>query len=432
MPTPTMLHDNSTNGLAHSILNSLVEGVVVHAANGSIVWCNDVAPEILGLPVDQILGRTAIDPRWRAVHGDGSPWPGDTHPIVETIATRRATTNVLMGLHRPDDSMVWLQVSSSPLDEASEVPGGAVATFVDVTERHNLLRQLETARDELQNLFAASPTGMALMSAELDVVKVNAAFADMVGWSEADLVAGGMDLVIHPDDLATANGMGEQLLSGQLEAYRAERRLVHRDGQILHVIIAPVVVSAMGDVPWRIFSQVVDVTESRRHEQQLRFLAEHDSLTGLLNRRGFARHLHAHLASDAPGGGVLIVDLDHFKQVNDRDGHEGGDRLLVAIARTMRERLHPATELARLGGDEFAVLVRAVDGAVPTREAQGVVDAVIEICADFEGHHHDVTASVGVAPLSGPSTASAVLKRADDALYIAKRAGRSRWALLDA
>jgi diguanylate cyclase (GGDEF)-like protein/PAS domain S-box-containing protein len=337
-----------------------------------------------------------------------------------------------MGVHRPDGSMVWLQVSSSPLDDASEMPGGAVTTFVDVTERHNLLRQLETARDELQNLFAVSPTGMTLLSAELDVVKVNPAFADMVGWTEAELVAGGMELVIHPDDLGTANEMGEQLLSGHLEAYRAERRLVHRNGQILHVILAPVIVSAMGDVPWRIFSQVVDVTESRRYEQQLRFMAEHDMLTGLLNRRGFACLLHTHLASDVPGGGVLIVDLDHFKQVNDRGGHESGDRLLVAITRTMRERLHPSTDIARLGGDEFGLLVRGIEGAEPTSEAQAVVDAVIEICADFEGHQHDVTASVGVAPLSGPSTASAVLKRADDALYIAKREGRSRWACLDA
>jgi diguanylate cyclase (GGDEF)-like protein/PAS domain S-box-containing protein len=431
MSTPT-LPEIGTHGLAHSILNSLVEGVVVHAPDGSIVWCNDTALEVLGLTVDQLLGRQPVDPRWRAVHGNGSPWPGDTHPVMVTIATRRAVPNVVMGVHRPDNSMVWLQVSSSPLDEDTEVPGGAVATFVDVTERHSLLRQLETARDELQNLFAMSPTGMALMSAELDVVRANAAFTDMVGWSEADLIVGGLKLVIHPDDLATATDMGEQLLSGQLGAYRAERRLVHRDGQILHVIIAPVIVSAIGDVPWRIFSQVVDVTESHHHEQQLQFLAEHDALTGLLNRRGFARQLHGHLESGASGGAVLIVDLDHFKQVNDRGGHEAGDRLLVAITRTMRDRLHPTTEVARLGGDEFGVLVRAVEGAVPTSEAQAVVDAVIEICADFEGHHHDVTASVGVAPLSGPSTASAVLKRADDALYIAKREGRSRWACLEA
>ncbi|MGE3687790.1 MAG: diguanylate cyclase [Acidimicrobiia bacterium] len=431
-PPPTSFHDFSGPDFAGSILDSLVEGVVVIAAHGSIVWCNQAAGEILGVSCNELVGKQSVDSRWPAVHEDGAPWTVETHPAMVAIATGRTVRNALMGVPHPDGSTSWLQVSSSPLGESSGPPSGAVATFVDVTARHNLLRQLEMARDQLVNLFEVSPTGMALMSEELAIVRVNAAFADMVGWSEADIVAGGMALVMHPDDVSIASDMGERLLSGELTSYRAERRLVHRTGQIIHVVIAPVIVSAIGNVPWRIFSQIVDVTESRRHEQQLRFLAEHDTLTGLLNRRGFARQLQGHLEGDSTQGGLLLVDLDHFKQVNDRGGHETGDRMLVAIALAIRERLHPTSEIGRLGGDEFAVLVRCGDTDVLVREAEAVLDAVLATSSDFEGQQHDVTASVGIAPLSAPSTSSALFKRADDALYVAKRDGRSRWARLDA
>jgi diguanylate cyclase (GGDEF)-like protein len=101
---------------------------------------------------------------------------------------------------------------------------------------------------------------------------------------------------------------------------------------------------------------LVDITERRRRERELRFAAEHDALTGLDNVRRF-RDLFDERLENRPFGTLLMIDLDGFKSVNDAYGHKAGDEVLVAIARALREAIGPSDNAARLGGDEFAVLL---------------------------------------------------------------------------
>ncbi len=106
--------------------------------------------------------------------------------------------------------------------------------------------------------------------------------------------------------------------------------------------------------------QVQDVTERRRYESELRYLADHDPLTGLLNRRAFARELEAHLEHVrryGATGAAMVLDLDHFKNINDTLGHGTGDELIVALASALREELGERVAIARLGGDELALLI---------------------------------------------------------------------------
>ena len=174
------------------------------------------------------------------------------------------------------------------------------------------------------------------------------------------------------------------------------------------------------------------LTERRRYESELRYLADHDPLSSVYNRRRFEQELQREL--DHAGGrnrrGVLLVlDVDDFKAINDTLGHAAGDAVIARLGETLRERLRSADVVARLGGDEFAAILRRTDVAEALETAHTLQalasDRLGEVLGDWGRR---VTLSIGMAPIDG-STATTVdelLGRADRALYAAKAAGKNR------
>ncbi|WP_041830006.1 putative bifunctional diguanylate cyclase/phosphodiesterase [Actinoplanes missouriensis] len=178
-----------------------------------------------------------------------------------------------------------------------------------------------------------------------------------------------------------------------------------------------------------------DVTEQRRLEDDLTHQAYHDSLTGLANRVLFRTRLeqaHAAAARDGSTLGVLFIDLDDFKEVNDTLGHAIGDQLLIAVAQRITATIGAGSTAARMGGDEFAVLVGQCDRADAAEDVAArlvaALAAPIEL-ADGEGGVHLVSgaASVGVATNSEAANATEMLRHADLALYLAKGLGKGGW-----
>lgn len=176
---------------------------------------------------------------------------------------------------------------------------------------------------------------------------------------------------------------------------------------------------------------VTDITERKQMESRLRLLATTDDLTGCLNRRAFFTAAEQELERAVRYGGavsVLMVDLDHFKNINDRFGHAVGDRALKAAAAVMAEGLRDNDALGRLGGEEFAVLLpeTALDGAMPVAERLRAAVAALEVPLDG-GDILRLTASLGAAErLPDESAPDQLLARADCALYRAKAEGRNR------
>jgi diguanylate cyclase (GGDEF)-like protein/PAS domain S-box-containing protein len=183
---------------------------------------------------------------------------------------------------------------------------------------------------------------------------------------------------------------------------------------------------------------VVDITERKQIEQQLKHQAFHDALTGLPNRILFMdrlEHALARLRRKTAGKfslAILFLDLDRFKVINDSLGHESGDRLLVEAARRVESCLRPGDTAARLGGDEFTILLEDVDDvqaviAVAERTAQTLQQPL-----DLHGHDVYITTSIGIAFSSGPGdSAEALLRDADVAMYRAKSNGRAQYEVFD-
>ncbi len=209
-----------------------------------------------------------------------------------------------------------------------------------------------------------------------------------------------------------------------------EKRYFTAEGDQIWVLLSVSLVRDDEGKPEHFISQIIDITERKQSEAHLVYLADHDPLTGLWNRRRFAEELERHAARSrryGNTGALVTLDLDRFKYVNDTLGHKAGDALIVHVASTLQSRLRDSDALARLGGDEFAVLLDHVDAET----AQAIAAELCETVAATPLHIAEtpvyITLSAGVTTVD-PSIDSeeAALVAADVAMYDAKHQGRNR------
>jgi diguanylate cyclase (GGDEF)-like protein/PAS domain S-box-containing protein len=243
---------------------------------------------------------------------------------------------------------------------------------------------------------------------------------------------------VHPDDLDEVRAVVARARSGLEEASNVELRVLHRDGS-LRVLSATL---SMAKAPEHdLIVNLHDITTQQALEDRLRHDASHDSLTGLLNRKAFGDFYESACSRAARhewAVGLLYIDLDGFKEINDSFGHNVGDTVLVEAGHRLSACTRGDEVVARLGGDEFAVLVESVT------DEDAVVALAERILAELARPILDLPpemvlgASIGIAVSSDPgsregvtpgSEMTSLLTEADEAMYRAKRNGRSRWEM---
>jgi diguanylate cyclase (GGDEF)-like protein/PAS domain S-box-containing protein len=295
--------------------------------------------------------------------------------------------------------------------------------------------QAETEK-RFHRAFDHAPIGMALASPEGRWLQVNHSLCKIVGYSEAELLERDYQALTHPEDLKKFCSEIDHILQGEYQTQQLECRFLHKTGHEVWTIAGVSLLSDTQDEAPHLIFQIQDITERKRAEQQLLHEAYHDALTGLPNRAWFVEQLEKSLESVKQGKeelfGILFLDLDRFKVINDSIGHMYGDQLLVGIAERLRKCLRPGDKVARLGGDEFTILLSGV------REVGEVIDVANriqkEIAHPFKlsGYEMFTTVSIGIAlSTSGYEAPEELLRDADTAMYQAKSSGKAQYVIFD-
>jgi len=290
----------------------------------------------------------------------------------------------------------------------------------------NQLKLMEQRLELWAKVFEASSESILILSQDFTLLTANEAFYRATGYSSEDLVGGQTDFLLLNDgelnDLEHALGRANSW-QGEAQVRRASR------GEYPAWLIVSTVRHKHGDVSHYICT-IIDVTERKRNEARIQFLAEHDVLTELPNRALFSKRLAAELKhADSKGlcTAVLFIDLDRFKNINDSLGHHVGDGLLRSVSRRLLSGLRPGDTVSRLGGDEFTVILSGIPDAETARH---IIETRI---LPSLSHPHivgesslEISCSVGVAmyPSDGQDI-SALMQNADAAMYQAKAAGRN-------
>jgi diguanylate cyclase (GGDEF)-like protein/PAS domain S-box-containing protein len=417
-----------------ALLESAPDAMVIVDWHGHIQLINAQAERIFGWRREELVGQNIaelIPERFRARHREHlKGYLPDAH-------ARGMGSGLELFGRRQDGSEFPVEISLGPLqtDQGLLVS----AAIRDITERKRAETARRDAEEQFRTAFEAAPVGMALVALDGRMVQVNRALCDIVGYPAGQLEGVFAASISHPDDAAEDVTEIARLMAGEATRFRAERRYIHADGQFVPVDLSVAVVHDSKGAPRHLLAQVNDITERKRFEGQLQYLADHDPLTGTFNRRRFEHELQRELARVGrfdSGGAVLAIDLDHFKYVNDTLGHSVGDELISRVGQLFCDRLRATDTIARLGGDEFAVILPGVDRAGAVAAAEGLLSALREegrIGPSHDGDHpRRVTGSIGIALLGGDGLGGEEkMVEADIAMYDAKEAGRDRVRVYD-
>ncbi len=402
---------DESEALHRRIIASLPDAVVVALGpDGRFTIADGPGLRAIGVEPEQLLGRhvTEVLPAGRAeplLRAQRVALAGETSTFDHTTASGRT-----------------LATEVAPLRDDAGAIVGALLVGRDVTEGRAAQRERREAEERFQRAFDAAPGGMALVALDGTFLRVNDALGETLGRTPAALVGRRVCAVTHPGDVAALT----EVFGEEADA-RLEQRVLRPDGEERQVELTTTLVRDGRARALYLVLQLVDVTERREAERALRALADHDGLTGLLNRRRFREELAVAATRPAHGAreaSLLALDLDQFKLVNDRFGHAAGDALLVAVADTLRRRLRSTDAAGRLGGDEFVVLLADTPPAAAALVARHLQAAIAE--HGPAGHGDEavaVRASIGVVavPPGGAATAAELLASADEAMYADKR-----------
>ncbi len=406
-----------------TLVEQSLEGIII--AQGippDLVFANPAMGQILGYTPEELI---TLSP---------GKIQGLVHPEDRTIFFGRFKDRLegkpappryeVRGIHK-DGSVRWLEISS--VRTVYREQPAVRATFLDITERRLAEEVLRESEIRLRKLFEAIPESVMVHDEEGNILYINDVGAKRLEWPAEDLVDKNLREIVKPENAALVSSHVRMALTNGLCSF--ETTYISRTGKHIASEVNERPIELEGKNV--ILSVARDITEHKRAERQLTYVATHDALTGLPNRVLFNDRFNLALAQAHRRQqklAVLLLDLDRFKDINDTLGHSVGDQLLRVISKRLKVLLRKSDTLARMGGDEFLFLVPDIT------QVENVIEVARKIILSFrepflvEEHELRTTASIGVAifPDDGADT-DTLLKNADIAMYGAKQKGRNNY-----
>lgn len=423
-------------------------------ARGQLVWVNPSVERLSGYSVDEMMAMVDF-PKSLIV-------PDDVDRVMKEF--QRALKGgsgegITMRMRRKDGDVFWASVSYQPIFGRGGEFLGHRSSIRDITElkqtefvlqeaieelrqsediQRRLLDQSRGEQARMTSLLSAMNIGILFENAENRVLYVNPAFrrvwlirdnVELAGYPTTDVLSYSANVLARPDHFS-------KHILYVMETHEVSEtfEIVMADGRVVTQLSYPV-----RDSDSRFIGRLwiyEDVTRERQTAEQLIYLAERDSLTGLYNRHRFQEELGRMLVdSDRRNnpGALLFFDLDEFKYINDTFGHRAGDAMLIRVAGEVSTLVRRNEVFSRLGGDEFAILLPEADQREVAQLAERVVRAISQIPFRFEGQNIRLTVSLGIAMYpEHADNAEALIAHADAAMYQAKEAGKNAWRVYHA
>lgn len=267
-----------------------------------------------------------------------------------------------------------------------------------------------------------------------EFIEVNEAWCSLFGYSQEEVLSQHMtwQQLTHPDDLGPSDLMLKKMLAGEVPDYKIDKRYLNKDGKVVWGSVQVKLVRDEKGEPEFTIGTIQDITERKQAEKMINFMAYHDKLTGLPNRALLFDRLSQVISQakrDNKYVALLFADLDGFKDINDKYGHEAGDNVLKMAAQRFLACVREVDTVARFGGDEFAIILGNLDDP---HQAKGVAEKVVQAFAQSmvlaDGGECSVGASVGISiyPEHG-SAMDNLMTAADQAMYESKRLGKNTY-----
>ena len=297
----------------------------------------------------------------------------------------------------------------------------------------DLMFALRESQQKLQTLVDTALDAVVMMDADGCITGWNRQATAIFGWTAQEIMGRTIAATIVPERHRAGHtaGLLQFLATGEgpYMNKRVETQALHRNGHEFPVELAIAAVVTGGKPQFSAF--IRDITERQRAEAELKEMATTDFLTGLSNRRHFISRMTEELARlqrfDGPCATVLMLDLDHFKRVNDSYGHSTGDAMLKHIGALLRDELRKIDSAGRVGGEEFAIILPGTRPEEARIFAERLRNKVETMPLTHDGQAISITVSIGIAAMvAADVSADAALTRADKALYRAKGNGRNR------
>lgn len=328
--------------------------------------------------------------------------------------------------------LIHFQIKFKRMLDIYEKLVGTIVLLNDISYLKQAERTVARARDFYLTLFEEFPTLIWRAGPEGRFDYFNRAWLQFTGRPSTAEIGDGWTQGVHPDDLARFR----EVYAGALEAhepFEMEFRIRRHDGRFRWMLnVGRPFKDLDGDFAGFLGS-CYDITERKTREQDLFYQATHDQLTGLPNRRVIETDLPRVISRTERDvvSMVLALDLDRFKDVNDRYGHGAGDKVLVELGILLRKLMRASDLLTRLGGDEFAILLEDIDLGEAGKFARRLCEAVAERAFIPEMGDSRLSLSIGLALIREHEIPAEVLARADKAMYRAKELGGNRTVVAD-
>ncbi|NCJ05957.1 PAS domain S-box protein [Synechococcales cyanobacterium C] len=415
--------------LMERVIAASSHGILITDANqpdNPITYVNPAFEAMTGYTQQEIVGHNC-----RFLQGQDTQQPA--LDVVRQALQRQEDCRVVLRNYRKDGSLFWNELHIAPVFDAEGYLTHFVGIQNDISQRKQAEEALRKSEEQFRVLFEQAPIGMALSTPDGHFLEVNPALCSAFGYSAAELMQRTFADLADPDAPNPDGMLMTQLLTNELSHFQVEKRYLSKTGQGVDTLLQVTLVRDERGLPLHVLSQVVDISDRKRLEEQLTHDAFHDSLTGLPNRLMFLDRLQQAIArvQQHPQRqfAILFLDIDRFKVINDSLGHVTGDQLLVEVAGRLQACLRPQDLVARLGGDEFTILLERVQDL---KDATTVADRIQQaLRAPFYLDHHEIftTASIGIALNTDVMAQPAeLLRNADTALYQAKENGRACYA----